>query len=176
MNVVLEFFGDLFSISNWPPRWRCGDWSSFHGWLTILSDLTIWLAYFVIPVILLKLTQTIKTIPFLPVFWLFGAFIILCGFTHLMDAIIFWWPAYRFGTLVKLATAIVSLGTVFALLRVLPKMINFKPTKEEASNDEEELLQRDQQITELNKKVLEKDIEIDRMKIEIIRLKNNMNG
>lgn len=175
MNEVLEFFADIFSTSDWPARWNCGKWSSFHGWLTILSDLTIWLAYFVIPVVLLKLTQTIKNIPFLPVFWLFGAFIILCGFTHLMDATIFWWPAYRFGTLIKLLTALVSLGTVFALLRYLPKMINFMPEKENTSDIENELLDKDKRITELNKKVLEKEIEIDRMKIEIVRLKNNMN-
>lgn len=176
MNEVFEFLNGIFSTSDWPPRWYCGKWSNFHGWLTILSDLTIWLAYFVIPVILLKLTQTIKNIPFTPVFWLFGAFIILCGFTHLMDAVIYWWPAYRFGSLIKFVTAVVSLGTVFALLKYLPKMINFKTDESDKTDLTNELIDKDQRITELNKQLLQKDIEIDRMKIELIRSKNNMNG
>ena len=40
-----------------------------------------------------------------------GAFILLCGATHLMEAIIFWWPAYRLAGVLKLMTALVaSLG------------------------------------------------------------------
>ena len=45
MNEMLEFFQNLFEISDWPPRWVCGKWSDFHGWLYIGSDIAIWLAY-----------------------------------------------------------------------------------------------------------------------------------
>ena len=34
-------------------------------------------------------------LPFPWLFWMFGAFIITCGFTHLLEAAAFWWPAYR---------------------------------------------------------------------------------
>ncbi|MBU2019167.1 MAG: hypothetical protein KJ941_05935 [Bacteroidetes bacterium] len=172
MTDFYDFFSNLLYTGDWPPRWNCGKWTDFHGWLTILSDLMIWLAYFFIPVILIKFTQSKKNLPFLPVFWLFGAFIILCGFTHLMDAVIFWWPAYRFGTLVKLLTSLVSLGTVVALIKYLPLMINFIPKDEEKKEiiDSNKVLQST--ITELNKQVLSKENEIDRMKLEIARLKN----
>ena len=38
-----------------------------------------------------------------------------------MEAIIFWWPAYRLAGLIKLLTALVSWATVLALVRVVPR-------------------------------------------------------
>jgi PAS domain S-box-containing protein len=46
--------------------------------------------------------------------------LLLCGVTHLMDAVIFWWPGYRLAGLLKAATAVVSWVTVAALVRVAP--------------------------------------------------------
>ena len=90
-------------------------------------------------------------VPFLPVFWLFGAFIILCGTTHLIDAVIFWWPAYRLSALIKFFTAIISFITVYALIRDLPKVLELKPS---SSNDdimrlESEIKSKTQKIKEL---------------------------
>jgi len=127
MDQIIEFFLNLFDVSNWPPRWHCGKWSDFHGWLYIISDILIWLAYFVIPVILIWFVQKRPKMAFLPVFWLFGAFIIFCGATHLIDAIIFWWPIYRISAFVKFITAIVSMATMFALIRDLPKALELLP-------------------------------------------------
>ncbi len=59
--------------------------------------------------------------PFKYVFLLFGGFIVACGTTHLMDAVLFWWPAYRLAAGFKLLTALVSWATVFALIHVAPK-------------------------------------------------------
>lgn len=175
MNEIYDFFYNLLATNDWPPRWFCGKWSDFHGWLTIFSDLFIWLAYFFIPVILIKLIQSKSNLPFLPVFWLFGAFIILCGFTHLLDAIIFWWPAYRLGSLVKFATAVVSILTVFSLLRTLPKIINFDaPKDDKAEGLKEENQELKQKVDDLKRDLLTKENKIDKLNIEIIRLKNNI--
>ena len=124
---VIEFFNQLFSADDWPARWVCGEWSSFHGWLYITSDIAIWLAYFVIPAIIIFFIQKRHNLPFLPVFWLFGAFIILCGSTHLIDAIMFYWPGYRLSALLRVLTALVSLITALVLIRDLPKLIETKP-------------------------------------------------
>ena len=86
MKQITEFFSRLLDTSDWPPRWICGEWSDFHGWLYICSDVAIWLAYFIIPVIIIWFIQRKPNFPFLHVFWLFGAFILLCGATHLIDA------------------------------------------------------------------------------------------
>ena len=40
-----------------------------------------------------------------------------------MDAIIFWWPAYRLSGILKFATAIASWGTVIALVPIIPRAL-----------------------------------------------------
>jgi hypothetical protein len=126
MDQVSEFFANLFSTSGFPPRWYCGRWTEFHGWLYIISDVTIWLAYFIIPTILILFIQKRRDFPFPPVFWLFGAFIVLCGTTHIVDSIMFWAPAYRLNALVRVATALVSMATVFHLIKILPQALSLK--------------------------------------------------
>ncbi len=39
-----------------------------------------------------------------------------------MEAIIFWWPAYRLAGVIKLFTAVVSWATVFALVPIGGKL------------------------------------------------------
>ncbi|PJJ80413.1 sensor histidine kinase [Mucilaginibacter auburnensis] len=123
---VKEFFTGLFDTANWPPRWHCGSWTDFHGWLYIVSDLMIWAAYFAIPILLYRIVSKRKDLPFLKLFWLFIAFILLCGSTHLLDAIIFWWPAYRLSALIRFVTGIVSISTVFILHRTWPMINNLR--------------------------------------------------
>ncbi len=130
MDAIGSFFRHLFDTSSFPPRWSCGKWSDFHGWLYILSDISIFLAYYAIPLILLYYLIKIKSVPFRPVFFLFVAFIFLCGATHLIEAIIFWYPHYRISALAKLLTAVVSWITVFALVKNLPRALKAKTPKE----------------------------------------------
>src|ERR1700735_1661590 len=58
---VLTFFSKIFNTADWPPRWYCGNWSAFHGWLYIISDVAIWAAYFAIPVLLFRIVNKRKT-------------------------------------------------------------------------------------------------------------------
>ncbi|MBL8798514.1 MAG: PAS domain S-box protein [Planctomycetia bacterium] len=120
---MFDFLTHLFDTQGFPPRWHCGDWSPAHGWLHVISDLAVWSAYFAIPCILLYFVLRRRDIPFRMVFCLFGAFILACGTTHLMEAIIFWWPAYRLAGVIKLFTALVSWGTVLALIPATPKAL-----------------------------------------------------
>ena len=121
MQQVIDFFGGLFSTSLWPARWHCGQWSDFHGWLYILSDLSIWVAYFLIPIIILNYFTRKKTaLKFNKVYILFAAFILLCGTTHFLDAMMFWVPMYRLSAVVRAVTGIVSLATVYHLVKILP--------------------------------------------------------
>ncbi|MEP2773017.1 MAG: ATP-binding protein [Fulvivirga sp.] len=121
------FFANILDTSLWPARWYCGVWTDFHGWMYISSDLMIWAAYFIIPLILgYFLYQRRKDVPFNSVLYLFIAFILACGLTHLLDAVIFWWPAYKLSAVLRLGTAVVSWGTVFALVKVTPKLLDFK--------------------------------------------------
>ena len=130
MEQILDFFQKLFQAECWPLRWHCGKWTEFHGWLYIFSDLAIWVAYFAIPILLIKFATKKRYIPLPSIFWLFGAFILLCGLTHLLDATMFWWPAYRLNGLIRFATAIVSWVTVFSFIKILPKAFAMKTSKE----------------------------------------------
>jgi PAS domain S-box-containing protein len=126
---MFSFFLDLFDTDGFPPRRQCGPaWSESPGlaWLHIFSDLAIWSAYFTIPAILVYFAARKKDLPFKAVFLLFGAFILACGTTHLMDATIFYWPAYRLSGLIKFITAAVSWGTVFALIPNVPKVLRMR--------------------------------------------------
>lgn len=126
MDEIEDFFDKLFNTDNFPPRWHCGVWSDFHGWMYILSDVAIWAAYFTIPFLLIQFVIGKKDVPFPKIFWLFGAFILACGLTHLIDAFIFWFPIYRISALVRLVTAIISWVTIFALYKVLPIAFSLK--------------------------------------------------
>jgi hypothetical protein len=47
------------------------------------ADAAIWLAYVAIPLVLIYFIRKRKDVPFPKVFWMFGLFIVSCGFTHL---------------------------------------------------------------------------------------------
>ncbi|MES2629881.1 MAG: ATP-binding protein [Bacteroidota bacterium] len=146
MHQVIDFFQRLFEAKSWPPRWYCGQWTDFHGWLYIVSDVAIWAAYFAIPVFIFSFLKKKKNIPLPTIFWLFMAFILLCGLTHIVDAAMFWFPYYRVNALFRFVTGIVSWVTVISLVKVFPEAIKLKTSAdfekelEERKKIEEQLL------------------------------------
>lgn len=120
----MNWIENLFDTSDFPPRWQCGNWSEALGWTYIGADLLIAGAYFAIPIsILVYFQRRGKELYFPALYWLFAAFILLCGIGHLVDATLFWRPWYRFSLLINLATALVSWATVIVLLRYLPEAV-----------------------------------------------------
>lgn len=125
--MTLPALDFLFDISQYPARWHCGHWARSVGWTYITSDLLIFLAYVGIPISILYYRTKLKTteLELNYIFYLFAAFIFFCGSTHLIDAIVFWYPIYNFATLIKLATAIISLATLVVIITKLPLTLNF---------------------------------------------------
>jgi len=124
---MLDSIRGLFSTDGFPPRWQCGTgWTSELGWTHIISDIATWASYTAIPIVLAVFVLSRKDAPFPRIFWLFIAFIFLCGTVHLIEAIIFWYPIYRFSALVKLATGLVSVATVVALIPAIPKALSLR--------------------------------------------------
>ena len=130
------FFGNLFGTEYFPARWYCGSWTEPLGWLHIVSDLAIWAAYMAIPLGLLSLMayrakQASGTwlqrwkhaMPFPGLMTAFAIFVLLCGVGHLVEAIIFWHPIYRFAGVLKAVTAVVSIGTAVGVLRAAPRLL-----------------------------------------------------
>lgn len=117
--------GQLIDVSGFPARWDCGDWTQLHGWTHVASDLAIWAAYVSIPASIALYVVRRRDVPFPRLFWLFAAFIFFCGTTHLMDAVIFWWPAYRLNAVFKVLTAVASWATVLVILGQAPQLLGF---------------------------------------------------
>lgn len=124
------------------PHGHCYLWRPDILWLHTLSDVMIALAYFAIPAALIYFIRKRKDFPFPSIFYLFGAFIVLCGLTHVMDVYTTWTPAYRLQGLVKLITGIVSLATAVFLIPLIPKALNL-PSPEKLRRMNEESLARE---------------------------------
>lgn len=92
-------------------------------WLNVISDALIAAAYFTIPVLLFELVRRRKRLTYHWLFWMFAAFILLCGTTHLLGVITVWNPMYRFDGVVKLMTGVVSMGTAIVVLHLLPRIL-----------------------------------------------------
>ena len=130
---MFEFFTELFDVSGFPSRWNCGiawEQSPAIGWLHIFSDLATFLAYYAVPCIVIYHVARKKTVRFPPNFYVFLSLVFFsCGTVHLVEAGIFWWPAYRLSGLLKLMTATVSGFGVIVLAKTLPAALDLKSGK-----------------------------------------------
>jgi len=152
MKDIADFFRQLMDSSDWPPRWHCGKWTEFHGWLFIVSDLLIWSSYFAIPVVILKYISRKQNARFIRLYFLFAAFILACGATHFLDAVAFWVPLYRLSALVRLITGIISWITVFYIVKYLPLAVSLRPVKE-LEQEIEQRQKAEEQFRSLNAKL-----------------------
>jgi len=152
MEQLLEFFRDLFQSEHFMPRWVCGKWTPLHGWLYIISDVVIFMAYMVIPFSMVYFVRRRwEELPFKWVFWMFIAFISLCGTTHLLDAIIFYVPVYRLNALFLATTAIVSVITVGGMMKVMPEALAYKSPKELQQVVDAKTVELNEQIRQLSR-------------------------
>lgn len=151
-----EWLDRLFDGSDFPARWHCGNWSEALGWLHVLSDVAIFGAYIAIPVVLGVFLTRRKDIPFPRVLWLFVAFICSCGVGHLVEAIIFWHPIYRFSGLIKFTTAVVSWVTVGAVVYAVPNALRLRSPEaleREVVKRTEELAARARELQRANREL-----------------------
>ena len=119
---VWTFLQRLFA-KDFMPHGHCYFWRPEILWLHVVSDLLIMASYYSIPLMLVYFVRKRKDVPFNWMFLCFGAFIFLCGTTHLMDVWTTWSAAYRIEGLVKLLTALVSVATALLLYPLIPKAL-----------------------------------------------------
>jgi len=119
----LGFLQPLFS-SDFMPHGYCYLWNPRIVWLHVVSDALITISYYCIPVALIYFARRRRDIPFGWMFWMFGAFILGCGTTHLMEIWTVWHPTYLLAGVVKALTAGVSVLTAVMLVPLIPRMEN----------------------------------------------------
>ena len=89
-------------------------------WLHVTADALIALSYFTIPFTLLYFIRRRRDLPFNWVFVCFATFIVACGLTHVMGVWTTWIPSWWASGVIKVVTAVASIGTAVALVHLMP--------------------------------------------------------
>src|SRR6266404_970830 len=119
---MVEFLRKLFS-SDFMPHGYCYLWTPGIIWLHAISDGTIALSYYLIPLGLVYFVRKRRDLPFHWMFLLFGLFIFGCGTTHLMEVWTLWHGTYRLAGAIKAITAVASVATAAVLVPLIPKAL-----------------------------------------------------
>ena len=110
------------------PHGFCFLWDPKLLFLHVVSDGLIALAYFLIPIALVRIIRKRKDVPYHHAFLCFAAFIIACGITHVLEIVTLWYPIYWVSGVMKALTAIISLLTVVVLVRITPTILGLPKT------------------------------------------------
>ncbi|NJS11995.1 MAG: response regulator [Microcoleus sp. CSU_2_2] len=125
-----ELLKNLFSPTQYMPHGHCYLWQTPLVWLHVTGDFLIAIAYFSIPAMLIYFIFKRRDVPFLGIFALFGAFIILCGTGHLLEIWTLWHSAYWLSGIEKGVTALVSCYTAGSMVTLLPQFLSLKTPQE----------------------------------------------
>ncbi len=178
---MIESLSYIFNPANFEAHGIHFTQTPILFWVLIWGNLLIFIAYQLIPAALLYLVWKRKDIMFTPIFWLFAAFIVLCGIHHLIHVITFWYPIYGIEAVEDWLTGLVSIGTFFAVLYILPLALKLKTPKEldivnqqlKAANQQlvaseqqlraanQQMVAANQQLSASEKKVQEKVLELE---------------
>jgi PAS domain S-box-containing protein len=128
----------LLAVNGYLPHGYCINWSPQLMTTFFVSDVLIFLAYFSMPVALAYFARRRRDFPYRWLLWMFAAFIMACGGTHLMGAIVLWQPLYGLDAALKAVTALVSVATAVALWPLIPHALKL-PSPDQLRRANEEL-------------------------------------
>ena len=135
---MLNELNRLLAVNGYIPHGYCLSWSPTLVATFVVSDLLIFISYFSMPVALVYFARRRKDFPYRWLLWLFAAFIMACGATHLMGVVVLWEPMYGLDALLKAITATVSVVTAIALWPLLPHALKL-PSPDQMRRANEEL-------------------------------------
>ncbi|CAA0115393.1 sensor histidine kinase [Zhongshania aliphaticivorans] len=142
-----------------PPHGHCYLWNDDLVRLHVTSDVLITIAYFTIPVALVYLVRKREDLKFNFMFVMFAIFIFACGATHLINIFNVWHGAYWLSGIVKLITAIASVGTAIAVWPLIPKAL---------------AIPSNQQLLDLNQKLRDEVADNIKQRAEVERLSRDL--
>lgn len=117
---MIDELSQVLAVNGYLPHGYCISWSPALLTTYVLSDLLIFLSYFSMPVALGYFAHRRRDFPYRWLLWLFALFIMACGTTHLMGAVVIWQPLYGLDATLKAFTALVSLVTAAMLWPLIP--------------------------------------------------------
>jgi len=138
------------------PHGYCLMWDPALVWTHVFADALIAGAYFSIPLAIVRFVRGRQDLEFSWIFWLFALFILACGTTHLFGIWTLWHADYAWEAVIKVVTAIASVGTAIVLWPLIPKALAIPSP-----------LQLREANTQLSQRVRERDDALERLKKEI---------
>ena len=153
---MFNYFDILRRANDFAPHGYCLLWQPELIWTHVIGDALIAAAYFSIPIAILRFVNGRKDIEFSWIFWLFALFIVACGTTHLMAIWTLWNPDYGWEALIKIITAIASVGTAIVLWPLIPRALAIPSP-----------LQLREANAQLSERVRERDSALERLQREI---------
>jgi PAS domain S-box-containing protein len=128
--MIWNILNNLLFTGNYIPHGHCYLWQRDLVAIHIVSDSIIALAYYSIALSLIYFLSHGKDLPFRNILWLFAAFIISCGTTHIMEIWTLWHPVYWVSGSLKIITAAISAYTAFTLIPLVPQALTLvSPTQ-----------------------------------------------
>lgn len=127
MHTFFQWLIDPLGVS---AHGNCLSWRPDMVWTYAISDTAIAAAYYTIPLAMILIARRRQELMFRSVFWLFVAFIALCGTTHSLDVVTLWLPAYGINALIEVATAVASVSAAACLWWYLPDLISIPSSQQ----------------------------------------------
>jgi len=121
--IMINELSRLLAVNGYLPHGFCINWSPLLIWTYVISDILIFLAYFSMPMALVYFARRRKDFPYRWLLWAFATFIMACGATHLMGAIVLWYPLYGLDAALKAFTALISVATAVILWPLIPQAL-----------------------------------------------------
>ena len=126
---MVDFFSSLFKTSGFhhgdAPAWS-GPLIALH----VLTALAIWLAFTTTLIALNYYILRRQNARLSRAFWVFEGFLFAGGTLHLINALSFWWPVYRFIGLMQLLAAVMCWGAVITLIPIIPRILALRRPEE----------------------------------------------
>ncbi|WP_017651312.1 sensor histidine kinase [Fortiea contorta] len=166
----MEFLQSFFAEGFFIPHGHCYLWKPNLVWLHIISDSLITLAYYSIPITLVYFVQKREDLPFKWILLLFGAFIVSCGTTHIMEVWTLWHPTYWLSGAIKAITAAISVYTAIILVPIIPQALALpSPAQLEVANQQLKAEINERKIAEnaLKKAKAELEIRVEERTFEL---------
>ena len=146
-------------------------------WFIIIGNALIALSYTLIPFAMIYLVRKRRDIPFNWMLLLYGLFIILCGMTHIVHIMIFFYPAYWLQGIIDILTGIISFATFIAFVYIIPFILKIpspKQLEETTVRLSAEAEQRKHVEEVLAQSNLDLDIKVKERTKELESLKENL--